>query len=383
MISMSRFSRISAFVAVVLLAASCGRTARINALISDASSSDIVVKMLNVNTFDVLDTVTLDQDGKMAYKLELDKGQIEFVYLYYGGKRIASLLLQPGDKVSVVADTLGSYTVEGSEESAKLAQVEMDYAAALKKMTEMSEALENAQTTEQAVAMRQELAQEYVSYYRDRVKYIMQNSRSMSVVPVLYQTLGANLPVFAQKTDAIHFKAMADSLALSYPDSRYVKALRKEAERRMGYLEMDAIINSAQQIGYPDVELPDIDGQKRKLSEVDAKVILVQFWTASDLSQKMFNVDVLKGLYKDFHSKGLEIYQISLDADKILWAQVVKQQKHPWISVCDSRGTASPYAASYNIQMLPSMFVISNGKLVDGKVVDETSLRKLLKDLLK
>ena len=383
MISMSRFSRISAFVAVVLLAASCGRTARINALISDASSSDIVVKMLNVNTFDVLDTVTLDQDGKMAYKLELDKGQIEFVYLYYGGKRIASLLLQPGDKVSVVADTLGSYTVEGSEESAKLAQVEMDYAAALKKMTEMSEALENAQTTEQAVAMRQELAQEYVSYYRDRVKYIMQNSRSMSVVPVLYQTLGANLPVFAQKTDAIHFKAMADSLALSYPDSRYVKALRKEAERRMGYLEMDAIINSAQQIGYPDVELPDIDGQKRKLSEVDAKVILVQFWTASDLSQKMFNVDVLKGLYKDFHSKGLEIYQISLDADKILWAQVVKQQKHPWISVCDSRGTASPYAASYNIQMLPSMFVISNGELVDGKVVDETSLRKLLKDLLK
>ena len=383
MISMSRFSRISAFVAAVLLAASCGRTARINATISDASSSDIVVKMLNVNTFDVLDTVTLDQDGKMAYKLELDKGQIEFVYLYYGGKRIASFLLQPGDKVSVVADTLGSYTVEGSEESAKLAQVEMDYAAALKKMTEMSEALENAQTTEQAVAMRQELAQEYVSYYRDRVKYIMQNSRSMSVVPVLYQTLGANLPVFAQKTDAIHFKAMADSLALSYPDSRYVKALRKEAERRMGYLEMDAIINSAQQIGYPDVELPDIDGQKRKLSEVDAKVILVQFWTASDLSQKMFNVDVLKGLYKDFHSKGLEIYQISLDADKILWAQVVKQQKHPWISVCDSRGTASPYAASYNIQMLPSMFIISNGELVDGKVVDETSLRKLLKDLLK
>ena len=383
MISMSRFSRISAFVAAVLLAASCGRTARINALISDASSSDIVVKMLNVNTFDVLDTVTLDQDGKMAYKLELDKGQIEFVYLYYGGKRIASLLLQPGDKVSVVADTLGSYTVEGSEESAKLAQVEMDYAAALKKMTEMSVALENAQTTEQAVAMRQELAQEYVSYYRDRVKYIMQNSRSMSVVPVLYQTLGANLPVFAQKTDAIHFKAMADSLALSYPDSRYVKALRKEAERRMGYLEMDAIINSAQQIGYPDVELPDIDGQKRKLSEVDAKVILVQFWTASDLSQKMFNVDVLKGLYKDFHSKGLEIYQISLDADKILWAQVVKQQKHPWISVCDSRGAASPYAASYNIQILPSMFVISNGELVDGKVVDETSLRKLLKDLLK
>jgi peroxiredoxin len=380
---MSRFSRISAFVAAVLLAASCGRTARINALISDASSSDIVVKMLNVNTFDILDTVTLDQDGKMAYKLELDKGQIEFVYLYHGGKRIASLLLQPGDKVSVVADTLGTYSVEGSEESARLAQVEMDYAEALKKMTQMSEALENAQTVEQAVEMRQELAQEYVKYYRGRVSYIMQNSRSMTVVPVLYQTLGANLPVFAQQTDAIHFRSMADSLALSYPDSRYVRALRKEAERRLGLLEMESLMNSAQQIGYPDIELPDINGQKRKLSEVDAKVVIVHFWTATNLDQKLFNADVFKSLYEEFHGKGLEIYQVSLDADKILWAQTVKQQVHPWISVCDSRAAASPYAASYNIQMLPSMFVISDGELVDGKVVDEASLKKLLRKLLK
>ena len=122
----------------------CGRTARIDAVISDAPSSDIVVKMLNVNTFDVLDTVALDEAGKLSYKVQLDKGQIEFVYLYYGGKRIVSLLLKGGDKVTVVADTLGCYTVDGSEESAKLAQVEQDYAAALKKMTRMSYDIENA-----------------------------------------------------------------------------------------------------------------------------------------------------------------------------------------------------------------------------------------------
>ena len=211
----------------------------------------------------------------------------------------------------------------------------------------------------------------------------MVNSRSLTVVPVLYQTLGSNLPVFAQPTDAIHFKNMADSLALSYPDSRYVKALRKEAERRMDRLELESLINSAEQIAYPEIELPDINGQKRKLSEVDAKVVIIQFWTATNLEQKLFNIDVLKPLYEDFHSKGLEIYQVSLDADKVLWAQTVKQQAHPWISVCDSRGTSSPFAASYNLQMLPSMFVIADGALVDGEVVDEASLRKLVGKLLK
>jgi peroxiredoxin len=176
---------------------------------------------------------------------------------------------------------------------------------------------------------------------------------------------------------------MADSLALSYPDSRYVKALRKEVERRMGRLELDALINSAEQIAYPEIELPDVNGQKRKLSEVDSKVVIIQFWTATNLEQKLFNVDVFKPLYEEFHDKGLEIYQVSLDADKVLWAQTVKQQAHPWISVCDSRGTASPFAASYNLQILPSMFVIADGALVDGEVVDEASLKKLVRRLLK
>lgn len=383
MMNMSRFSKVLAFAAAVLIAAACGRTARIDAVISDAPSSDIVIKMLNVNTFDVLDTVALDQAGRLSYKVGLDKGQIEFVYLYHGGKRIASLLLKGGDKVNVVADTLGNYTVEGSDESAKLALVEQEYAAELKKITQMTYDLEKAENAAEAVAMRQAMAQEYIAYYRSRVKYLMENSRSMTVVPVLYQTLGSNLPVFAQPTDAIHFKNMADSLALSYPDSRYVKALRKEAERRMDRLELESLINSAEQIAYPEIELPDINGQKRKLSEVDAKVVIIQFWTATNLEQKLFNVDVLKPLYDEFHDKGLEVYQVSLDADKVLWAQTVKQQAHPWVSVCDSRGTSSPFAASYNLQMLPSMFVIADGALVDGEVVDEVSLRKLVRKLLK
>ena len=116
---------------------------------------------------------------------------------------------------------------------------------------------------------------------------------------------------------------------------------------------------------------------------MDSKVVIIQFWTATNLEQKLFNVDVFKPLYEEFHDKGLEIYQVSLDADKVLWAQTVKQQAHPWISVCDSRGTASPFAASYNLQILPSMFVIADGALVDGEVVDEASLKKLVRRLLK
>lgn len=369
--------------AALALAVSCGRTAKITAVVADAPSSDVIVKLLDVNRFEVLDTVALDETGKLTYKVEVEKGQPEFIYLFRGETRIASLILNAGDNVTVTADTTGKYTVEGSEESVKLAEVEREYSAVLSRMTALAYRIDEAVNPEYAMELRGQLGKEYVSYYRSRVKYVMENSRSLSVVPIFYQVLGAELPLFGLATDAIHMKNVADSLALVYPDSKYVKALRNEADRRFGYLELQNRIVTAGEVAYPEIELPDTKGQKRKLSEVDAKVIMLAFWTAEDAAQKMFNLDILKPVYEEFHSKGFEIYQVSLDVDKGLWAQVVKEQQLPWISVCDSRGAASEYVTLYNLPGVPAFFIIANGELVDGSVIDEKSLRNILRKYLK
>lgn len=381
--NISRFSKLLLSAAVALSLASCGRSARVDITVADAPSSEVIVKLLDINRFKVLDTLTLDESGKIVYKMDVQKGEPEFVYLFRGEKKIASMILKSADKVSVEADTLGNFTVTGSQESLKLAQVEKDYAYALSKMNSLARRAEDAVNPEYALSLRQDMGKTYLEYYRDRVRYVMENSTSLSVVPVFFQTFGAELPVFSQSTDAIHFRNVADSLAIVYPDSKYVKALRQEADKRFGYLELQTRIAAAESISYPEIELPDIKGEKRSLTDVDAEVILLQFWTASDVEQKMFNLDVLKPLYEEFNSKGFEIYQVSLDVDKGLWAQVVKEQKLPWISVCDSRGAESIYAMHYNIAAVPALFIIADGQLVDGSVVDEASLRKLIRDSLK
>jgi len=314
--------------------------------------------------------------------VEVGKGQPEFVYIFHKDTKIASLLLEAGDNVKVTADTLGNFDVTGSEESVKLAQVEKDYADAVRQMEAVSAKFADA-SEDEAAGLRKELGKIYVDYYRHCVKYVLQNSTSLTVVPVLFQNFGVDLPVFAQSTDAIHFVNVSDSLATVYPDSKYVKALKKEAERRFGYLELENKLASAEEISYPDVELPDINANKVKLSEVDAKVVMLYFWSASDASQKMFNLDVLKSLYEDYHSRGFEIYQVALDPDKAGWAQVVKQQNLPWINVCDGLGGNSQYVYTYNIAALPAAYIIADGELVDGQVVDEKSLRRLLDKLLK
>jgi peroxiredoxin len=379
---MSRFSKFVKLAAAAALVAACTPAAKIGGVVESTPSSEVIVKLLNVNRYEVLDTVKTDASGRFSYKVDVEKGQPEFVYLFHGTTKVASLLLEAGDKVSVQADTLGNFSVTGSEESVKLAQVEKDHAATLAQLNVLADKLQTAAANE-AEALKKQMGQAYVEHYRNCVRYVMANSRSLTSVQVLFQNFGAELPVFGQNTDAIHFRNVADTLETVYPDSKYVKALRNEADRRFGYMELEARLSSAQEVGYPEIELPDIQAKKIKLSEVDSKVVMVYFWSAADASQKMFNLDVLKAVYDDYHKHGFEIYQVAMDPDKALWAKVVKEQKLPWINVCDSRGAQSPYVLTYNLAALPAVYIISDGGLVDGQAVDEKSLRKLLNDLLK
>ena len=208
------------------------------------------------------------------------------------------------------------------------------------------------------------------------MKYILQNSHSLTAIPVLYQNIGESLPVFGQITDAIHFRNICDSLQTVYPESKYVKALDKEATRRHQMLSLNARIQSADESAFPDIELADINGKKVKLSSMDSKVVMIYFWSSSDAAQKMFNQDVMKPVYNEFHSKGFDIYSVAADADKAAWASVVKSQKLPWTNVCDPAGST---LGLYNVTSLPMVYFICDGALVSApQVKDAASLRKFI-----
>lgn len=345
---------------MALLAASCGKNTSIKGTLTDAPDRDVVVKYLDVNVTRTLDTVKTNASGAFRYAMNVQEGQPQFVYLYYGDTKIASLLLQKGDKVQVETDTLGAYSVEGSEESNKLQKVENAYQAFQRDMLRI---LSQESHPDQALSRR------YVAYYRDRLAYVMGNSHSLTVVPVLFQQVNPSFAVFSQPTDGLLMKNVCDSLKTIYPASRYVKALEKEAERRISLMELNNRLQKAGEVGYIDVNLPGIDGKDVKLSNVLGKVTMVYFW-ASTAEQKMFNLSSLVPLYEEFHKKGFEIYAVSLDSDKGAWAAAVRNQQLPWVNVCDTRGVQSPYVMSYGIGSLPMVWFI-----VDGSIDTEAKTR--------
>lgn len=350
-----------------LLLAACTTGARVDISIPEAPSSQLTINKLNVNSFELLDTVTTNAKGQASYKVEVAKGQPEFVYIFYKGTKVASLLLQAGDAVSVTADTLGKYSVEGSPESAKLVEIE---AAARRFGSAMLSTEDPA-----------ELARIYIEHYRESVKYVMANQRSLTVIPLLYEQVDAATPLFSQYTDAILFRNTADTLATVYPDSPYVKALDKEASRREQALKVRNMVSSAEEAGYPDLSLPGTDGTPVRISEVDARAVLVHFWDSSEATQKMLNLDKLMPLWKKWHDKGFEIYAIDINSDKAVWASVVRAQELPWINVNGGLGNVQALSL-YNVGSTPASYLLTDGNL-NTAVISSTSLEKELAACLK
>ena len=353
----------------VIAAAACTPKAQIKGTLDGAPEDKVVVKLLDMNNYVVLDTLKTDAAGNYSCKVKIEKDQPEFIYLYNGDTKIASLLLKAGDAVTVKSDLKGNYTVQGSEESENLRQIENDYNAFLTSVSSMTETAD--------------IAKAYVDYYRKCLRYITQNSHSLTVVPVMFQTMGDGTPIFSQNTDGLRFRSAADSLMAIYPNSKYVKALDREAVNRLKDMDLTNRLGGASEIGFPDLNLPDVNGKKVALSSVDSKVVFLYFWTSQASDQTLFNIDFMKPLYEEFHSRGLEIYAVCLDTDKALWASVVRNQGLNWINVNDGLGTASSALPLYNVTRVPALFVIEDGSLASVDISTEAELRNYLRKVLK
>jgi peroxiredoxin len=299
--------------------------------------------------------------------------------LSYNRKRLASLVLKGGDKVSVSVDTLGqNLVVNGSDESVRLAEIEGNVHSFTAKFDSLSYELVSAveaKDAKKADELQYALGRHFIKYKRAAIAEIMKNPYSFSNVTLMYQKLNENLPLFGEITDVAYFKRVADSLKSVYPNSVYVKSLQEEALRLENVMALNNRIKAAEELAYPELSLPDTQAQTQKLSKLLGKPFVLVFWTSTNAEQKMFNHD-LKEIYKKYSPKGLQIYQVSADVDKAAWATVVKEQELPWINVCDGFGAQSLALQTYGIQKLPSMFIFDK----EGTIVAKDKFNKAALD---
>lgn len=87
-------------------------------------------------------------------------------------------------------------------------------------------------------------------------------------------------------------------------------------------------------------------------------------------------------IYKDLHSKGLNIIGVSLDQDATKWKEAIAKDKLTWNQVSNLKGWEEPIAAQYKVDAIPATFILdASGKIV-AKNLRGTELRAKILELL-
>ncbi|MFA5046695.1 MAG: thioredoxin family protein, partial [Paludibacter sp.] len=217
-------------------------------------------------------------------------------------------------------------------------------------------------------------------------KLILQDPRSLAAYFAIYQQVN-NTYLFSPyvKTDKPYCAAVATSFNAYMPEYVRTKNLyslvmdaikternEKQKEEWNKVLENDGV-------GYIDIALKDKNNVVRKISELKDKVILIDFSTY-DSEQSVNYTFSLRELYNKYHKRGFEIYQVSLDQNKLIWEQSV--QNIPWICVRDENGPNTTYVATYNVSSTPTTFLINNkGSIVARNLDFETLNTEIEKNL--
>lgn len=131
----------------------------------------------------------------------------------------------------------------------------------------------------------------------------------------------------------------------------------------------------------PDFKAKTPDGKIVSLKESLGKVTIIDFWASWCGPCRKENPNVV-ALYNELHSKGLNIIGVSLDEDASKWKEAIAKDKLTWTHVSNLKGWKDPIAQMYNVDQIPSTFILDEKGTIVAKDLRGEELKAKVKALL-
>jgi len=333
-----------------------------------------------------IDSARLRRNGMFTLK---DRIAVPTFYnLHMGDQRIIPLLLQPGETAEITTDVTGfarEYEVTGTEESLGLKMLNERLAKTRKSMDSLRILFEeNTDAGEEVLNGLQSAYEEVArSQRRYSTQFVLEHMNSLASIYALYQKFDNDNFIFNSNRDIQLFKITSMALDTLYPESEYVKSIKRDAAQ----LEMELQSRNLQRVmeslpsSIPDIRLPDPRGDTIALSSIKNKVVLLSFWASWNQESVSLNQEFIR-LYEKYHEGGMEIYQVSFDTELRPWMEAIRYDELPWINVSELSFPKSRVAAQYNVSEIPAYFLIDRQGGIVGKNLDLIALDRKISELI-
>lgn len=383
----SRITRCTAVAALIVAFASCQQNKfHVTGNITEAEDSVLYFENMSLDGPVVVDSVKLSSDGSFDFSGE--KPEAPEFYRLRIKSSIINVSIDSTETVEFKASypTMAvKYDVTGSENCNKIKELSLMQVNLLNQVIALNKnyTLSVQQTNDSIKNM--------IDAHKKNVlmNYIYKEPNKAYAYFALFQALGNRLIFNPHENveDMRAFRAVATSWDTYYPEAMRGKNLHNiaiegiktqrilQAQQEGPSIDMSKVVVSE----IIDIPLVDNHGNRRSLTELKGKVVLLDFhaFSAEGSTQRIMK---LREIYNKYHAQGLEIYQVSVDPDEHFWK--TQTAALPWINVHDPNNLQSEYLARYNVQGIPTFFLISRANALYKRDAQIKDLDAEIKSLL-
>ncbi len=345
---------------------------KVEGQITDAADKMLYLEASALGGILPLDSVKLKGNGSFSFKQTCPESP-EFYRLRVEDK-IINFSVDSTETIRFTApfaEMSTDYVVEGSDNSSKIKELTLKQMALQNKVDALAKAMQSRQI---GVDVFEDSLALLMKNYKDDVKvnYIFSAPNAASAYFALFQKLNDYLifDPLNNKDDVKCFAAVATSLNNFYPHAVRSKNLYNIVIKGMKNTRApkEKVLEIPQEVitetGVIDIALRDMKGNVRKLTDLKGKAVILDFTIYQSAVSATHNY-LLRDLYDKYAAQGLEIYQVSLDADEHYWKTTADNL--PWICVRDASGIYSSLATTYNVTSVPTLFLVNKNNELSAR----------------
>ncbi len=343
-----------------LITASCSNPKgwSISGTVSGMEESDkLVIEANNGNAWYLLDSIATAADGTFAYASETSASHGEIMRLTLAGKGSIYFPIDSVDAITVSADAASfgtAHKLSGTGVAERFSVID-SLVANTDDLNELQTKLAGFITTDTTGT---------VAYYA------VCKSKNSRLVFDPYDTRGNRIYGAAAQVFATYrpLDARGAALKQTYFNGRIA----------MGKVQPSDTVIEVPEAGLINIERYDNKGESHSLATLAEKkgVVVLSFTDYSESNSPAYNA-LLFDLYTKYQNRGLEIYQLSFDANEVSWKEAADNL--PWITVWNAPTDGTNIVLQYNISVLPLTYIIDRSGEIAERIINPADIEKAIK----
>ncbi len=353
------------------------------------SSGYLLLREVKPGLLEPVDSVIPGSDGRFTFRAATRWPA--FYMLSFDDDDYLTLLAGPGDRIVIEASRHSlsrPAVITGSQEAEVIRRFRDDHDEVIVSLQQLTDTYNDSIDSPRLPLIMDSLdrrAAEIVSAFRERSLALLDENRSSMIqIYLLNQQVVPGLQLFEAAREPELFFRVDSSLYALYPGSGLVADLHQFTARLRSTLLTSGRHGEAPLRGelLPDITLPDPDGVTQQLSSLRGRVVLVDFWASWCPPCREENANLVQ-LWERYHSRGFDIFQVSLDLSRDEWlAAITNDRLERWKHVSDLRYRDSEVVKQFGLTEIPTSFLIDREGRVVAADLRGDELRKKVEELL-